>query len=76
METGNGNWKWKMETEMGTKDTPITGAIFSSQCAYTTAAKCLKVVVLLFKNYLNRDRVVGKVSELEHFFIDCVTFNI
>ena len=30
METGNGNWKRKLETEMGTKDTPITGAIFSS----------------------------------------------
>ena len=43
---------------------------------YTTAAKCLKVVVLLFKNDLNRDRVVGKLSELEHFFIDCATFNI
>ena len=29
----------------------------------------LKVVVFLFKNYLNRDRVVGKIyiSELEHF---------
>ena len=25
METGNGNWK-----QMGTKDTPITGAMFSS----------------------------------------------
>ena len=36
----------------------------------TTAAKCLKVVVLLFENYLNRDCVVRKVSELEHFFID------
>ena len=30
METGNGNWKRKLETEMGTKDAPITGAIFSS----------------------------------------------
>ena len=39
----------------------------------STAAKCLKVVVLLFKNYLNRDRVVGKVSELEQFFLDCIT---
>ena len=39
----------------------------------TTATKCLKVVVLLFKTYLNRDRVVGKVSELEHFFLDCIT---
>ena len=29
-ETGNGNWKRKLETEMGTKDAPITGAIFSS----------------------------------------------
>ena len=29
-ETGNGTWKWKLETEMGTKNTPITGAIFSS----------------------------------------------
>ena len=29
-ETGNGNWKLKLETEMGTKDAPITGAIFSS----------------------------------------------
>ena len=30
METGNGKWKRKLETEMGTKDAPITGAIFSS----------------------------------------------
>ena len=29
-ETENGNWKRKLETEMGTKDAPITGAIFSS----------------------------------------------
>ena len=29
-ETGNGNWKWKLEMEMGTKNTPITGAMFSS----------------------------------------------
>ena len=43
---------------------------------FTTAAKCLKVVVLLFKNDLNRDRVVGKLSELKHFFIDVVTFDI
>ena len=26
----NGNWKWKLETEMGTKNTPITGVMFSS----------------------------------------------
>ena len=30
VETGNGNWKRKLETEIGTKNTPITGAIFSS----------------------------------------------
>ena len=32
MLTGNGNWnrKWKLESEMGTKNTPITGAMFSS----------------------------------------------
>ena len=31
METGNGNRKQKLETEMGTKkSTPITGAMFSS----------------------------------------------
>ena len=29
METGNGNWKWKLETEMGRKNVPITGAMFS-----------------------------------------------
>ena len=28
-ETGNGSWKWKLETK-GTKDSPITGAMFSS----------------------------------------------
>ena len=26
VETGNGNWKW--ETKMGTKNAPITGAMF------------------------------------------------
>ena len=30
METGNGNWKMKLETEMGRKkNTSITGAMFS-----------------------------------------------
>ena len=29
-ETGNRNWKWKLETEIGTENTPITGTIFSS----------------------------------------------
>ena len=24
------NWKWKLEKEMGTKNVPITGAMFSS----------------------------------------------
>ena len=28
-ETGNGNQKWKLEMEIGTKNTPITGAMFS-----------------------------------------------
>ena len=28
VETGNRNWKQKLETEKGTKDAPITGAIF------------------------------------------------
>ena len=57
-----GEFIWKIEVEISNSD--------------TTAAKCLKVVALLFKNDLNRDRVVGKVSELKHFFIDCATFNI
>ena len=26
---GNRNWKQKLETEMGTKNIPITGAMFS-----------------------------------------------
>ena len=30
METGNGNWKRKLETEMGTKNTLITAAMFST----------------------------------------------
>ena len=33
----NGNWKWKLEMEIGNengnKNAPITGAMFSSQCA-------------------------------------------
>ena len=29
METGNGNWKQKLETEIQTNNAPITGAIFS-----------------------------------------------
>ena len=29
-ETGNANWKWELELEIGTKNTPITGAMFSS----------------------------------------------
>ena len=35
METGNGNWKWKLETEMGTKDAPITGSSYSVLTHYT-----------------------------------------
>ena len=31
METGNGNWKSKLETEMGTNNAPIPGAMFSSR---------------------------------------------
>ena len=34
---------------------------FAGSKGHTTAAKCLKVVVLLFKNDLNRDRVEGKI---------------
>ena len=30
METGNENWKRKPETEMGTKDAPITGCAWVS----------------------------------------------
>ena len=39
----NGNWKWKLETEMGTKNAPITGAMLRSSlvhmwdyCCYLT----------------------------------------
>ena len=37
---------------------------------------CSKMSESCSTNDLNRDRVVGKVSELKHFFIDCATFNI
>ena len=29
METGNRNWKWKLETEMRTKNAPVMGALSS-----------------------------------------------
>ena len=29
METGNRNWKWRLETEMETKNSPIVGVVSS-----------------------------------------------
>ena len=50
METGNGNWEWKLETEMGTNDAPITGAVFSSQTP--SGVLCHYSCILVSNDYM------------------------
>ena len=50
MENGNGNGKRKLETEMGTNDAPITGAVFSSQTP--SGVLCHYSCILVSNDYM------------------------
>ena len=50
METGNGNWKWKLETKMGATNAPITDAMFSSRTP--SGVLCHSSCILVSSGYM------------------------